>query len=139
MITQVNTEVLIITVSYIFLSFSIDKSEDTATHYDILYRWYRICSLCRNYNPFLIHESDLPNYASYRLCNSTNNTMGATIGAGSACDILFMNHCHYNGNWCNCRPSERFSSIKPGLTHKFPHLKMPVPSQEYDSCCQFVY
>ena len=34
--------------------------------------------------------------------------------------------------------SERFSAIKTGLIHHFLHLKMPVPSQEYDSCCQLV-
>ena len=35
--------------------------------------------------------------------------------------------------------SERFSAIKPGLILHFLHLKMPVQSQEYDSCCQFVF
>ena len=35
--------------------------------------------------------------------------------------------------------SERFSAIKPGLLQHFLHLKMPVPSQEYDSCCPFVF
>ena len=35
--------------------------------------------------------------------------------------------------------NERFSAIKQGLIHHFLHLKMPVPSQEYDSCCPFVY
>ena len=29
-------------------------------------------------------------------------------------------------------------AIKPGLIHHFLHNKMPVPSQEYDSCYHFV-
>ena len=28
---------------------------------------------------------------------------------------------------------------KAGLIHHFLHLKMPVPSQEYDSSCPFVF
>ena len=35
--------------------------------------------------------------------------------------------------------SARFSAIKPGLICHVLHLKMPVPSQEYDSCCPFVF
>ena len=31
------------------------------------------------------------------------------------------------------------SAIKPGLIHHFLHLKMPVPGQEYDSSCPFVF
>ena len=34
---------------------------------------------------------------------------------------------------------ERFNAIKPGSIYHFLHLKMPVPSQEYDSCCPFVW
>ena len=45
----------------------------------------------------------------------------------------------YNGSWCDCHTSERFSVIKPGSIHHFLHLKMPVPSQEYDSWCPFVW
>ena len=35
--------------------------------------------------------------------------------------------------------SERLSAIKPSLIHHFLHLKMPEPSQEYDSSCPFVF
>ena len=35
--------------------------------------------------------------------------------------------------------SERFNAKKTGLIHHFLHLKMPVPSQEYDSSCPFVF
>ena len=35
--------------------------------------------------------------------------------------------------------SERVSAIEPGLIHHILHLKMPVPSQEYDSSCPFVF
>ena len=30
------------------------------------------------------------------------------------------------------------NAIKPGSVHHFLHFEMPVPSQEYDSCCPFV-
>ena len=42
------------------------------------------------------------------------------------------------GNTKICQ-TERVSAIKPGLIHHFLHLKMPVPSQEYDSSCPFVF
>ena len=35
--------------------------------------------------------------------------------------------------------SERFTAIKPDLIHHFLHLKMSLPSQEYESCCPFVF
>ena len=44
-----------------------------------------------------------------------------------------------NGIWYDCHTSERLSDIKPGSIHRFLHLKMPVTSQEYDSCCPFVW
>ena len=44
-----------------------------------------------------------------------------------------LNLCFY------CQQSERFGAIKPGLIHYFLHLILPVPSQEYDSCCPFVF
>ena len=53
--------------------------------------------------------------------------------------VLFTNQCKYNGIWWDCHQSERVSAIKPGLIHHFLHLKMPVPSQEYDSFCPFVF
>ena len=33
--------------------------------------------------------------------------------------------------------SERFAALKPGLIHHFLHLEIPIPTQEYDSCCMF--
>ena len=39
----------------------------------------------------------------------------------------------------DCHTSERFRAIKLGLIHHFLRLKMPVPSQEYDSCCPFLW
>ena len=36
--------------------------------------------------------------------------------------------------YIDCHTSERFSAIKPGSINYFLHLKMSVPSQEYDSC-----
>ena len=59
--------------------------------------------------------------------------------------ILFIvsgkwtHQCKYNGSWWDCHQSERVNAIKPGLNHHFLHLKMPVPSQEYDSSCPFVF
>ena len=53
--------------------------------------------------------------------------------------VLITHRCKYNEIWCDCHTSERFSAIKPGLIHHFLHLKMPVPSQEYCSCCSFVW
>ena len=53
--------------------------------------------------------------------------------------VLFMHRCKYNGIWCDCHTSERLSSIKPGSVHHILHLKIPVPSQEYNSCCPFVW
>ena len=32
-----------------------------------------------------------------------------------------------------------FSALKPELIHHFLHLKMPVPIQEYDSSCPFIF
>ena len=49
------------------------------------------------------------------------------------------NHCKYNEIWWDCQQSERVSAIKPGLIHQFLHLKMPVPSQEYDNSCLFFF
>ena len=51
--------------------------------------------------------------------------------------VLFTHRCKYNGIWCDCHTSERFSAIKPDSIHSFLHLKTPVPSQ--DSCCPFVW
>ena len=45
----------------------------------------------------------------------------------------------YNGIWCDCHASERFSAIKPGIIHHYLHRKMSVTSQEYDSYCPFVW
>ena len=53
--------------------------------------------------------------------------------------VLFTHHCKYNRIWWYCQQSERFSALKPGLVHHFLYLKMPVPSQEYDSSCPFVF
>ena len=38
-----------------------------------------------------------------------------------------------------CHTGERFGTIRPGSIHHFLHLKMPVTSQEYDSCCPFIW
>ena len=80
-------------------------------------------------------------------------------------DLLFVTQCHYrawivhfsnyilvislvcgvspglanNGIWWDCCKSDRFSAIKPGLIQYFLYLKMPVPSQAYDSSCPFVF
>ena len=53
--------------------------------------------------------------------------------------VYLTHQCKYNGIWWDCHQSERVSAIKPGLIHHFLHLKMPVPSQEYDSSCPFVF
>ena len=52
--------------------------------------------------------------------------------------VLFTYRWKYNGIWCKCHSSKWLSAIKPGSIHHFLHLKMPVPSQEYNSCCQIV-
>ena len=39
---------------------------------------------------------------------------------------------------CDCRTSEMFSTLKQGSIHHFLHFRMPVPSQEYDSCYSFI-
>ena len=53
--------------------------------------------------------------------------------------VTFIHHCKYNWIWWDCHQSESFSALKPGLIHYFVHLKMPVPSEEYDSSCPFVF
>ena len=53
--------------------------------------------------------------------------------------VMFTHGCQYNGIWCDCPTSERFSAIKSGSIHNFLHLKMRISSQEYDSCFQFVW
>ena len=91
-----------------------------------------------------------------------SNTTGVTCEAGSAtlpkhlkntpcfwsgscclcspiCDLLLTHHFQYKGIWCQCRTSERLSAIKASLIHHFLQLRMPVPSQKYDSCCPFVW
>ena len=44
-----------------------------------------------------------------------------------------------DGICCDCHRSVRFSAIKACSIHHFLHLKIPVPSQENDSCCPFVW
>ena len=53
--------------------------------------------------------------------------------------VLFSHRCKYNGIWCDCHISERFNAITPGKIYHFLHLKMPLTSQEYDSCFPFVW
>ena len=52
---------------------------------------------------------------------------------------LFYSRIVVNITECDDTVVERFSAIKPGSIHHFLHLKMPLPSQEYDSCCPFVW
>ena len=51
---------------------------------------------------------------------------------------LCLFRCKYNGIWCDSHTSESLSAIKPGSIH-YLHLKILVPSQEYDSCCSLVW
>ena len=53
--------------------------------------------------------------------------------------VLFTYRCQYYEILSDCHTSERFTAIKTGLIHHFLHKKMPVPSQQYDSCCLFVW
>ena len=69
--------------------------------------------------------------------------------SGFALHVLFF--CHnfmlvYNIKYCcilltqyNLSFDANGIQVQPGSIHHFPHLKIPVPSQEYDSICLFVW